>query len=60
MAVALSHDTSSCCCSVVASSPSDAVPELFCLSTPIMRAAVCLLHVLAVKLRHVAALHVRL
>jgi hypothetical protein len=57
-AVVLSHDTSICSCSVVASPPSDAVPALWCASTPVMRAAVCLPYVSAVKRRRVAVLHV--
>jgi hypothetical protein len=39
--VVLSHDTSGCSCSVVAlPAPSDAVPACWCVSTPVMRAAV--------------------
>jgi hypothetical protein len=59
--VVLSHDTSGCSCSVVASPPpSDAVPALWCVvSTPMMRAAVRLLNVSATKHRRVAVLHVR-
>jgi hypothetical protein len=58
--VVLSHDTSGCACMFVASPPpSDAVPALWCVvSTPVMRAAVCLLYVSAVKRRRVAVLHV--
>ncbi len=55
----VSYDTSGCSCSLVASpSPSDAVPALWCVSTSVMCAAVCLLYVSAVK-RRVAVLHVR-
>ncbi len=51
----LSHDTSGCSCILVASPPpSDAVPACWCVSTPVMRAAVCLLYVSAVKRRRVA------
>ncbi len=57
----LSHDTSSCSCSVVAlPPPSHAVLALLCVWTPVMRAAVCLLYVSAVKHRRVDVLHVRL
>jgi hypothetical protein len=57
--VVLSHDTSGCSCSVVASPPpSDAAPACWCVSTPVMRAAVDLLYVSAVKHRRVAVLHV--
>ncbi len=57
--MALSRDTSGCSCIFVASPPpSDAVLALWCVSTPVMRAAVCLLHVSAVKRRRVAVLHV--
>jgi hypothetical protein len=57
--VVLSHDTSGCSCSVVAlPPPSDAVPTLWCVSTPVMRAAVSLLYVSAVKRRRVAFLRV--
>jgi hypothetical protein len=56
--VVLSHDTSSCSCSIVVLPPlSDAVPACWCVSTPVMRVAVCLLYVSAVK-RRVAVLHV--
>ncbi len=44
-AVVLSHDASDCSCSVVASSPSDVVPALWCVLTPVMHAAVFLLYV---------------
>ena len=55
----LSHDTSGCSCIFVASlPPSDAVRALWCVSTPVMRAAVCLLYVSAVKHRRVAILYV--
>ncbi len=55
----LSHDTSGCSCIIVAlPPPADAVPALWCVSTPVMRAAVCLLYVSAVKHRRVAVLHV--
>jgi hypothetical protein len=57
--VVLSHDTSGCSCIFVAlPPPSDAVPACWCASTPVMRAAVCLLYVSAVKRRRVAVLHV--
>jgi hypothetical protein len=57
--VVLSHDTSGCSCIfVVSPPPSDLVPALLCVSTPVMRAAVCLLYVSAVKHRRVAVLHV--
>jgi hypothetical protein len=56
--VVLSHDTSGCSCIFVASPPpSDAVPALWCVSTPVMRAAVCLIYVSAIR-RRVAVLHV--
>jgi hypothetical protein len=56
----LSRDTSSCSCIFVASPPpSDAVLACWCVWTPVMRAAVCLLYVSAVEHRRVAALHVR-
>jgi hypothetical protein len=45
--------TSSCGCSVVASLHFDALPALLCASTPVMRAAVCLLYVSAAKRRRV-------
>jgi hypothetical protein len=51
-AVVLSHDTSGCSCSVVASPP----PSLACVWTPVMCAAVCLLYVSAVKHHCVAVL----
>ena len=55
----LSHDTSSCSCIFVAlPPPSDAVPACWCVSTPVMRATVCLLYVSVVKRRRVAVLHV--
>ncbi len=55
----LSHDTSSCSYILVAlPPPSDAVPARWCVSTPVMRAAVCLLYVSAVKRRRVAGLRV--
>jgi hypothetical protein len=39
--VVLSHDTSGCSCILVALPlPSDAVPACWCVSTPVMRAAV--------------------
>jgi hypothetical protein len=42
--VVLSHDTSGCSCIFVASPPpSDAVPALWFVSTPVMFAAVCVL-----------------
>jgi hypothetical protein len=54
----LSHDTSSCSCIIVAlPPPSDAVLSWWCVSTPVMRAAVCLLYVSAVRRRRVAVLH---
>ncbi len=54
----LSHDTPGCSCIFVAlPPPSDAVPACWCVSTPVMRAAVCLLYVSAVKRRRVAVLH---
>jgi hypothetical protein len=54
--VVLSHDTSGCSCILVAlPPPSDAVLACWCVSTPVMRAAVCLHYVAAVKRRHVAA-----
>jgi hypothetical protein len=57
--VVLSHDTSSCSCIFVAlPPPSDAVPTCWCVSTPVMRAAVCQLYVLAVKRRRVACVRV--
>jgi hypothetical protein len=57
--VLLSHDTSSCSCVLVAlPPPSDAVPACWCISTPVMRAAVCLLYVSAVKHRRVAGVRV--
>jgi hypothetical protein len=56
----LSRDTSGCSCNFVAlPPPSDAVPACWCVSTPVMRAAVCLLYVSAVEHRRVAVLHVR-
>ncbi len=56
----LSHDTSGCSYIFVASPPpSDAVPALWFVSSPVMRAAVCLLYVSAVRRRRVAVLHVR-
>jgi hypothetical protein len=58
--VVLSRDTSSCSCIFVAlPPPSDAVPACWCVSKPVMRAAVCLLYVSAVEHRCVAVLHVR-
>ncbi len=55
----LSHDTSGCSCILVAlPPPSDTVLALWCVWTPVMRAAVCLLYVSAVKRRCVAVLHV--
>ncbi len=54
----LSHDTSSCSCSVVASPPSDAMLAFLCVSTGVMRASVCLLCVSAVNHRRVAVVHV--
>ncbi len=55
----LSHDTSGCSCIFVAlPPPSDAVPACWCVSTPVMRAAVCLLYISAVKHLRVAVLHV--
>jgi hypothetical protein len=58
--VVLSHDTSSCSCTFVAlPPPSDDVPALWCVSTPVMRAAVYLLHVSAAQHRRVAVLLVR-
>ncbi len=60
MTVVLSHDTSGCSCIFVASlPPSDAVCALWCVSTPVMRAAVCLRYVSAVKRRRFAVLRVR-
>jgi hypothetical protein len=57
--VVLSHDTSGCSSSVVASPPPlDAVPACWCVWTPVMRAAVCLLYISAVERRRVAVLHV--
>jgi hypothetical protein len=57
--VVLSHDTPSCSCILVAlPPPSDAVPVCWCVSTLVMRAAVCLLYVSAVKHRRVAVLRV--
>jgi hypothetical protein len=57
--VVLSHDTSSCSCIFLAlPPPSDAVLGCCCVSTPVMRAAVCLLYVSAVKRRRVAVLRV--
>jgi hypothetical protein len=57
--VVMSRDTSSCSCIFVAlPPPSDALPACWCVSTPVMRAAVCLLSVSAVKRRRVAVLHV--
>jgi hypothetical protein len=48
--VVLSHDTSGCSCILVASPPpSDAVSACWCVSTPVMRAAVCPLYVSAVN-----------
>ncbi len=59
MAVVLSHDTLDWSCIFVAlPPPSDAVPACWCVSTPVMRAAVCLLYVSAVEHRRVAVLHV--
>ncbi len=56
----LSHDTSGCSCIFVASPPpSDVVLACWCVLTPVMRAAVCLLYVSAVEHRRVAVLHVR-
>jgi hypothetical protein len=58
-AVVLSHDTSGCSCILVAlAPPSDAVLACWCVSTPVMREAVCLLYVSAVKRHRVAGLHV--
>ncbi len=55
----LSHDTSGCSYIFVASPPhSDAVRALWCVSTHVMRAAVCLPYVSAVKRRRIAVLHV--
>ncbi len=55
----LSHDTLGCSCIFVAlRPPSDAVLACWCVSTPVMRAAMCLLYVSAVKRRRVAVLHV--
>ncbi len=55
----LSHDTSGCSCIFVASPPpSDAVLACWCVWTPVMRVAVCLLHVSAVERRSVAVLYV--
>jgi hypothetical protein len=46
--VVLSHDTSSCSCIFVTlPPPSDAVLVCWCVSTPVMREAVCLLYVCA-------------
>jgi hypothetical protein len=57
--VVLSHDTSSCSCIFVAlPPPSDAVPACWCVSTPVMGAAVRLLYVSAVRRRRVAVVHV--
>ncbi len=45
----LPHDTSGCSCIFVAlPPPSDDVPGMWCVSTPVMRAAVSLLYVSAV------------
>ncbi len=56
----LSRDTSGCSCIFVASPPpSDAVLACWCVWTPVMRAAVCLVYVSAVEHRSVAVLHVR-
>ncbi len=56
----LSRDTSGCSCIFVASPPpSDAVLACWCVLTPVMRAAVCLLYVSVVKHRCVAVLNVR-
>ncbi len=53
-----SHDTSRCSyILVVLPPPSDAVSACWCVSTPVMRAAVCLLYVSAVKRRRVAVSH---
>jgi hypothetical protein len=58
--VVLSRDTSGCSCIFVALPlPSDAVLACWCVSTPVKRAAVCLLYVSAVERRRVAVLHVR-
>ncbi len=55
----LPRDTSGCSCIfVVLPPPSDAVPACRCVWTPVMRAAVCLLYVSAVKCRRVAGLRV--
>ncbi len=55
----LSHDTSSCSCRVVALSHSDAMLALLlCVSTPVMRAAVCPHCVSAVRRCRDAVLHV--
>jgi hypothetical protein len=49
--VVLSHGTSSCSCVLVAlPPPSDAVPACRCVSTPVMRAAVCLLYASALNI----------
>jgi hypothetical protein len=57
--VVLSHVTSGCSCSVVTSPlPLDALPACWCVSTPVMFAAVCLLYVSAVKHRRIAVLRV--
>jgi hypothetical protein len=59
--VVLSHDTSGCSCIFVAlPPPSDAVPACWCVSTPVMRVAVCLLYVSTVKHRRAAVQHVSL
>ncbi len=59
MAAVLSHDTSGCSYILVAlPPPSNAVLACWCVSTPVMRAAVCLLYVSAVRRRRVAVLHV--
>jgi hypothetical protein len=57
--VVLSHDKSSWCSVVASPPPSDAVPALWRVSTPLMRAAVCVIYVSAVKHRRVAVLHGR-
>jgi hypothetical protein len=57
--VVLSHDASGCSCILVAlPQPSDAVLACWRVSTPVMRAAVRLPYVLAVKRRRVAGLRV--
>ncbi len=54
-----SHDASGYSCILIALPPPlDAVPACWCVSTPVMRSAVCLLYVSAAKHRRVAVLRV--